>query len=265
MNHRIGKKHSEETKRKIALGNTGQIFTEERCKAISTALKARSETPELIEKLQYLWSFGCLNPKVICQLCNIGCRVHHRLKSQYCTIEQVKFLPSDLYPEELIKIKELGLQKVYIKDIAKITQRGWRQVAEILRKNNIKPNMKLPNAYTCTSSKPELKVGEWLRLQGYELSPQFVVDKFYFDFHICNSNVLIEVHGDYWHCNPNVYVNGPINDWQKSSIKRDFCKRDKARQLGYHRIVIWEKDIKESFEITMNSVKEKIDDYLKVI
>jgi len=265
MGKRTRKKHSEETKKKIALGNTGQIFSEKRKSAISKALKERSETPELIEKLVYLWSFGCLNPKVIRDICNIGGTLYKRLKLEHCKIPQIKFLPSDLYPEELIKIKELGQQGVYIKDIAKITQRGWKQIKEILIKNGITPNTKLPNAYMCTISKPERIVGEWLENQGFEITRQFLVDSFYFDFHVKNTNILIEVHGDYWHCNPSVYVNGPINDWQRKSIRRDFCKRDKAKQLGYHRLVIWEKDIKESFEVIMNSTKEKINDYLKVV
>ena len=60
---------------------------------------------------------------------------------------------------------------------------------------------------------------------------QFPLGNFFFDARIQNTNVLIEVNGDYWHCNPKVYVNGPINEMQKAHIRRDFAKKAYASKM----------------------------------
>lgn len=66
---------------------------------------------------------------------------------------------------------------------------------------------------------------------------------FLVDF-IINNHYIIEVQGDYWHCNPNIYTNGPINVMQINNINNDNWKKEKLINMGYEVIYIWENDIK---------------------
>ncbi len=65
-----------------------------------------------------------------------------------------------------------------------------------------------------------------------------------FDF-IISDNILLEVHGDYWHGNPNIYGKGkrPLNERQIYKQERDAEKKRLALQQGFHIFYIWEEDI----------------------
>ena len=72
-----------------------------------------------------------------------------------------------------------------------------------------------------------------------------------FDF-IISDNVLLEVHGDYWHGNPAIYggKKRPLNERQRYKQTRDAEKRILATQKGYKLFYIWETDIKnENWEV----------------
>lgn len=77
--------------------------------------------------------------------------------------------------------------------------------------------------------------------------------------------MLIEFHGDYWHCNPKIYTNGPINDWQRKAIKRDFAKKAAAKHEGYYQITVWEKDFREKPEHVREWLLSKISQNYEVI
>lgn len=74
------------------------------------------------------------------------------------------------------------------------------------------------------------------------------------DFQIKNTKIIIEVQGDYYHCNPYVYTNGPKDDLQIKHVVRDYYKKCYFLSRGYILLYIWEKDINE----TPEQVKEKI-------
>ena len=70
-----------------------------------------------------------------------------------------------------------------------------------------------------------------------------------YDFHLCDTKILIEVNGDFWHANPLIYEGNDIvklpGERQKAM---DVWKRDekyikKAENCGYKVIVIWEHDM----------------------
>jgi hypothetical protein len=82
-------------------------------------------------------------------------------------------------------------------------------------------------------SGPEKLIREFLELKNIkyrqEAQPE-TGSKRCFDFHILETNLLLEVQGDYGHCNPKLYPK-PINEYQKWSTKRDFAKKDYAKNL----------------------------------
>lgn len=70
------------------------------------------------------------------------------------------------------------------------------------------------------------------------------------DFLIPNKNIIIEVNGNYWHCNPEEYNSNYYNKKMKK-FARDIWKEDSNRInnlsiLGYNVNVIWEDEINYS-------------------
>lgn len=87
---------------------------------------------------------------------------------------------------------------------------------------------------------------------------QYEVKKRLFDFYIPLNNTLIEVDGDFYHCNPNSKHITPKYKCQFLSIKNDMdknliCLNENITLLRY-----WEKDIKERPEWVISDLKEKL-------
>lgn len=82
-------------------------------------------------------------------------------------------------------------------------------------------------------------------------STQFFIANRSFDIKIGKSKKIIEVNGDYWHANPEIYqesdiiCNKNIGKVTASDIwERDLEKKKIAKSKGYEVFYIWEKDIK---------------------
>lgn len=82
---------------------------------------------------------------------------------------------------------------------------------------------------------------------------KYVVDEVNYD-----KKIIIEVYGDYWHCNPLFYQSGDIVSFPgRKSTAQEIWDRDMERErilskFGYKVIVVWEYDIKHS----LKNVKE---------
>lgn len=79
------------------------------------------------------------------------------------------------------------------------------------------------------------------------------------DFFIKNKNLIIEVLGNYWHCNPIIYQNGPIDNIQKLKIESDKTKFNFIKNKKYNLFYIWENDIYHNYE----KIKINILNYIK--
>lgn len=80
----------------------------------------------------------------------------------------------------------------------------------------------------------------------------------FFDFLICEQNLLVELNGDYWHTNPEIYKDGPINNTQKKNIKVDEYKRNWAYSHCIPILYIWENDVRKHPEKVIKILKEAI-------
>jgi G:T-mismatch repair DNA endonuclease (very short patch repair protein) len=109
------------------------------------------------------------------------------------------------------------------------------------------------------SSSIETTISNTLSLLGIEHSRQKRINKYFYDIHITNTKILIEVNGDYWHCNPlfykkDDYVKFPLKEIKCNEIwEKDKLKNNIAKDKGYVIIYIWEYDIKNS-----NNLKELV-------
>lgn len=75
-----------------------------------------------------------------------------------------------------------------------------------------------------------------------------------YDFLILNSNILIEVDGDYWHGNKNIF--NEVSEFQKSVQENDKIKEEFAIKNGYEIIRFWGSDVKNKKEEVINKIKE---------
>lgn len=91
-------------------------------------------------------------------------------------------------------------------------------------------------------------------LESYEIAyrSQQEIRGFIADF-IIGEDKIIEVHGDYWHCNPLIYSE-PKNDTQRNKIKVDKIKHRVYTELGYKVLYIWEYDLNNHFEKCVNDI-----------
>lgn len=67
----------------------------------------------------------------------------------------------------------------------------------------------------------------------------FIFDEF------ISPDLLLEIHGDYWHGNPTVYSSLDLDEIQRKQIKKDAKKANWAEENGYHLVILWEREIKE--------------------
>lgn len=106
-------------------------------------------------------------------------------------------------------------------------------------------------------TKPELMMRKCLKDMGVEFQEQVVIgNKFCVDFYIPN-NTVIEVFGDYFHANPEVYgeEKKPIDKMQKRNMANDIRRLNYLRKCNYKVLVVWEKDIYER----MNEVRKLLE------
>ena len=93
----------------------------------------------------------------------------------------------------------------------------------------------------------EIKTREYLTGCGIQHKYNFILDnKYQYDF-LIEGRIVLEVHGDYWHANPNKYGPGKraINETQKHHSGKDALKKDYAESKGYIYYFIWETDIRK--------------------
>jgi hypothetical protein len=68
-----------------------------------------------------------------------------------------------------------------------------------------------------------------------------------YDFYIPSYNILIEVDGDFWHCNPKSFPN-PTCKTQEINLENDQYKNQWALENGYALIRFWEHDINNNIK-----------------
>ena len=92
----------------------------------------------------------------------------------------------------------------------------------------------------------EKSIADSLIAQNYEFKEQVNFSKWRADFYIESLNLIIEVNGDYWHCNPKIYDSKNSNKIQIYNLNRDQIKYEYLKSLGFKLCILWETDIKQN-------------------
>jgi G:T-mismatch repair DNA endonuclease (very short patch repair protein) len=109
-------------------------------------------------------------------------------------------------------------------------------------------------------SQIETKVTDCLDKMNISYIKRFMVGRKYFDIKI--KNLLIDVNGDRWHANPDIYKEDDKIDFLFKKVKafniwkNDINKKNIAESNGYRVLYIWENEIK-------NMEGNKLLEYLK--
>lgn len=103
-----------------------------------------------------------------------------------------------------------------------------------------------------TESKLEKEFQSILNGLGISYIFQYIVNGYNYDFYIPDKNILIEVDGDWWHCNPKLNIQ-PVYESQKHTIEHDLIKNKIALDNGYQLLRFWEQDITSNrFDVFAN-------------
>lgn len=110
------------------------------------------------------------------------------------------------------------------------------------------------------TSKLEDKFAEVLDEMGIRYHRQHYVReiKALYDFYLSDHKIIVEVHGDYWHCNPNTKFSIPKYETQLKNIKNDEKKKTWCELNNVPLLVIWESDLNSDPEAVKNLVLESI-------
>jgi G:T-mismatch repair DNA endonuclease (very short patch repair protein) len=100
------------------------------------------------------------------------------------------------------------------------------------------------------TSKLEKTFANILELLDIEYTQFFYAKdiKAFYDFYLPKNNILIEVDGDFWHCNPNTKYSTPKYQTQNKNIKRDQVKNQWAQDNNYKILRFWEDDINNNIQ-----------------
>jgi G:T-mismatch repair DNA endonuclease (very short patch repair protein) len=123
-------------------------------------------------------------------------------------------------------------------------------------------------------SKLELNVVDVLKNTGLSVVVNFKLkdkcrNRKFYDILLPEFGLIIEVNGDYWHANPGLYKKDDLlrypgrgfvkveTIWEKDKVKKEI-----AENKGYKLLYIWEKDIKDLDNQTLQTfLLEKIEKY----
>jgi len=78
----------------------------------------------------------------------------------------------------------------------------------------------------------------------------------YVIYDICHKNCIIEFNGDYWHANPEIYIESALirNSKAVDIWHRDMLKLKTATDSGFKVLTIWEQDFKRNKALTIEKV-----------
>lgn len=249
----VRKGHTEKTRLKIAAGNTGKVFSQERKNAISRANKKIADMEVVLRVKELLGENVCSFDAVLEEL---------SVKKSKALLRAIEELSISSHPsmkffnhaisyrdgKRLLAYLRLNLHPTEIQERLSLKEKTfWGSARKLQDSHNFeyKPLPKKPGGHKPT--KPEIAVKEILKTLGVEHTAEYKLGNFYFDFHVTGTSLLIEVQGDYWHANPEIYHSKEdLNDTQKSNVKRDHFKRKFAKENGFYVLYVWENDLNNS-------------------
>lgn len=141
----------------------------------------------------------------------------------------------------------------------------WSNPEEREKQSNKRMEYIIKNGFETKSKLEEYFKNEFL-INGLKLNEkegfyhQFYVReiKSLYDFKISGKNILIEIDGDYWHCNPNTKFAIPTYVAQKKNLIQDEIKNKWCLDNNYKLLRFWESDINNNPDKVIEILKKTI-------
>jgi G:T-mismatch repair DNA endonuclease (very short patch repair protein) len=92
-------------------------------------------------------------------------------------------------------------------------------------------------------NKLEAEFARMLEAAGVDYRWQFPLGRYVYDFLLPN-HLLVEVHGEYWHADPERHDLKRLTPDQRRNVLNDIDKKLFAAGQGYRLKVVWESDIR---------------------
>lgn len=100
---------------------------------------------------------------------------------------------------------------------------------------------------------PEMEFEKILNELGIQYQDQKIIGTKIYDFLLIEKNIIIEVHGDYWHGKPEMFES--LNKIQIKNKKNDVFKKIQALGMGYGYDEVWEGDLKNNRELVVDKIR----------
>ena len=114
--------------------------------------------------------------------------------------------------------------------------------------------------FTISSSGETAFIEEFIKPLNIEYKTQYYIKdiKQYCDIYIPSKNLIIEYDGDFWHCNPDIFPDGPKYKYQIKHLEKDRIKNNYCKENNINIIRIWENDAKKNKDIVKNKIFETL-------
>lgn len=131
-----------------------------------------------------------------------------------------------------------------IEHIRTASKKRWESTEEREKQSYLVIKRLIKNNYRNKKTKLEETFEDLLNTLNIENKYQHQVGTAIFDFYLIKHNILIEVDGDFHHCNPNTKHCIPSYPIQFKTVLNDKRKNKLAKEKGYTLLRFWEDDIK---------------------
>ena len=119
--------------------------------------------------------------------------------------------------------------------LQKLQEKSREHLIERMASSEFEPISELENEF-----------GEILDTLDIEYSYQEPLEGFVYDFWLPQTDTYIEVHGDFWHCNPDAGYEKPQYPVQERTVENDKKKEKVIKENDKDLLVFWETDINEN-------------------
>lgn len=256
--------HGQKVREKL----TGVKFTEQRKKNIQKGKGCEELTLEQKDKIMSVWKLGYISSmKLICEYCSVS-------RSQYASyykfqnenqtlIESMRTLSSYVEHTQRILLYHYDEFKKFCEDntleaIAKKFSLTEGKVEYLCKKLGFLYQKKDRIQNLC-ATKIEKIISNILDTNNISYKFQFRTPhgKYIFDF-LIQPNLIIEVHGDYWHANPKVFSGTYLTYKQTQNLIRDREKAQWCDSNNFKLLLVWEYDIYNNLSAVENYILKTI-------
>ncbi len=209
-----GKHHSEEARRKIRLARAKQVHTDESNRKRSETQKGRTFSKESLQKMSD--------------------HAKKRFANKKNHPSYGKTPSKDTRKKMSIALKGRSYEDLH-------------DIETALRLRNLVKEQRKNQTFPVKDTKIELKIQSFLKQLGIEfVTHQYmrIRNAYQCDILIPSMNLVIECDGDYWHGNLEVYDNwNNLNQKQKVQKIIDYERTNELEEKGYKVWRLWESDI----------------------